>query len=138
MMRLPLRCLFSLGLALILALLGLSCGVSSSEPGHLEVRIRDHREAIGDFRELWLTISAIGIHPVGQPRTEGWIELEPSVQNLDLTQYTEGQEAIIAQTTVETGSYNAIRLAVARASGTLTEGQSVEVKVSFETVALNF
>src|SRR5262245_649539 len=79
MMRSCVRCLFSPGLPLILALFGLSCGVSSSEPGHLEVRVRDHREAIGDFRELWLTISAIAIHPIGQPRTEGWIELKPSV-----------------------------------------------------------
>src|SRR5687768_12432200 len=83
-----------LALALTLSLLGTGCGVSGSSPGRLEVRVRDHREAIDDFSELWLTFSTVSIHPAGQPRSEGWIELEPAVQRLDLTQYVEGREAV--------------------------------------------
>jgi hypothetical protein len=111
---------------------------SGSIPASLEVRVRDHREAIGDFSELWLTFSTVGIHPVGQPRSEGWIELEPTVQQLDLTQYVEGREAVIMQATVETGTYNAIRLSVDEVSGVSTNGQPVEVEVSLGAVALDF
>jgi len=126
------------GLLLLLGLIGVSCASSASDQGQLEVRVHDHREAINDFGELWLTMSTVGIHPAGQPRTEGWIELKPSVQKLDLTQYLDGQEAVIAKAPVKAGSYNAVRLVVDEATGMLLDGQSVEVKVSFETAALDF
>jgi hypothetical protein len=123
---------------MIICLLAAGCGTSSPGQGSLEVRIRDHREAIEDFRELWVTFSGIGVHPAGQPRTEGWIEFVPSVQKLDLTQYIHGREEVIAQTAVETGVYNAVRLTVDQATGALIAGQPVEVAVNFETVALDF
>ncbi|HXV42117.1 MAG TPA: DUF4382 domain-containing protein [Anaerolineae bacterium] len=102
------------------------------------MRVRDHREVIGDFSELWLTFSTMGIHPTGQPRSEGWIEFKPSVQRLDLTQYVEGREAVIAQAAPDMGVYNAVRLQVDQVSATLTNGQPVEVQVNFETAALDF
>ena len=102
------------------------------------MRVRDHREAIDDFSELWLTFSTVSIHPAGQPRSEGWIELKPAVQRLDLTQYVEGREVVIAEAVVEAGVYNAVRLTVDQATGTLTDGQPVEVEVSLGAVALDF
>jgi len=126
------------GLILIIGLFGAGCQASGSEPGILEVRLWDHREAIGDFRELRLTLSTIAIHPTGQPRTEGWIEWQPAVQELDLTQYVAGREMVISQIPIKAGPYNAVRLIVPQASGILTDGQPVEVKVNFEVVALDF
>jgi hypothetical protein len=123
---------------LIASLLATGCSVTNSGLGSLEVQVWDHREAIGDFDELWLTLSGVGIHPTGRPRTEGWLELKPSVQKLDLTRYVAGREMVIARAMVEAGSYNAIRLIVERATGTSTAGQPVDVKVSFETAALDF
>lgn len=123
---------------LLLILLGTGCGASNTGPGSLEVQVWDHREAIGDFKELRLTFSSVGIHPAGQPRTEGWLQLEPSVQELDLTQYVEGPKAIIAQATVEAGVYDAVHLTVDQASGTLIDGQQVDVEVSFDPVALDY
>jgi hypothetical protein len=125
-------------LGLITAWLGVSCGPSGSGMGKLEVQVWDHREAIADFKELRLTFSGLAIHPAGAPRTEGWLELQPAVQELDLTRYVDGQEAMIVQATVASGSYNAVRLVVDRASGLLVDGRPVEVKVSFETAALEF
>lgn len=123
---------------IIISWLGAGCGSSSSGLGSLEVRIRDHQEAIDHFNELWLTFSGLDIHPTGQPRTEGWIELEPSLRELDLTEYVEGPEAVIVQATVEAGAYNAVRLTVDQASGTLTDGQQTEVEVNLDPVALDF
>jgi hypothetical protein len=126
------------GLMLATALLGAGCTLPNTAPGTLEVRVRDHREAIRDFRELRLSLAAVAIHPAGRPRTEGWIEWPPAVRELDLTQYTTGAEAVIIQTPAEAGPYNAVRLTVTQASGTLADGQPAEVKISFETAALNF
>ena len=80
----------------------------------------------------------VGIHPAGQPRTEGWIEIKPSVQKLDLTQYLDGRDLVIVQATVKAGSYNAVRLIVDEATGTVLDGQPARVKVNFETAALDF
>lgn len=127
-----------LGLVLIVSLLGAGCTASQAGPGTLEVRVRDHREAIADFSELWLTIATVAIHPAGQPRGEGWIELQPSVQQLDLTQYVAGPEVVIVTTAVEPGAYNAIRLTLEQAKGTLVDGQPAEVAVNLGTIALDY
>ena len=119
-------------------LLMAGCGRPDPTMGNLEVRVWDHREAIGDFSELWLTFSTVAIHQAGQPRTQGWVELEPSVQKLDLTRYVNGHTAILAQVPVEIGAYNAVHLTIDQVSGTLIDGQPVEVQANFEPVALNF
>jgi hypothetical protein len=116
----------------------IGCGGSEPETGRLAVRVYDHREAIGDFDELWLTISAVAIHPADQPRPAGWLELEPNVKELDLTRYVEGEQAVILQTNVETGLYNAVRLTVDRAAGPLKNGKQAGVEVKLDPVALDF
>jgi hypothetical protein len=131
------RLTIRLGLTLLVLLLASGCQ-PGPEPGRVEIRVRDHREAIADFKELWLTFSLAGIHPAHQPRTEGWLELKPVLRELNLTEYVDGREAVIVQAMVEATSYNAVRLVIERASGTLTTGQSVAVVVGFETVAVNF
>jgi hypothetical protein len=85
-----------------------------------------------------LTISAVAIHPADQPRTSGWLELEPDLSKLDLTRYTEGEQVVILQTAVETGLYNAVRLSVDRATGSLKNGNQAEVEVKLDPVALDF
>ena len=121
----------------VLSLL-LACNGRSPNTGTLEVRLWDHREAIGDFSELWLTVSAVEIHPAGQPRTEGWITLKPAIPELDLTQYVVGSEAVMVTTAVPAGRYNAVHLTVEQAAGTLTDGQQVTVDLALEPVALDF
>lgn len=123
---------------LMAGLLMAGCGRPDPTMGNLEVQVWDHREAIGDFSELWLTISTVAIHQAGQPRTQGWVELEPSIQKLDLTQYINGRKAVLVQVPVEIGAYNAIHLTINQVSGTLIDGQLVDVKADLEPVALNF
>lgn len=123
---------------LIAGLFLANCSPASSKTGNLEVRLYDHREAIGDFSKLQLTVSAVAIHPAGQPRLEGWVELKPALRELDLTQYVEGRQATIAQAAVESGAYNAIHLTIEAVSGTLISGQQVDVAAKVEPVALNF
>jgi len=122
----------------VLSLLLLACNGRSPNTGTLEVRLWDHREAIGDFSELWFTVSAVAIHPTGQSRTGGWIVLKPSIRELDLTQHIVGSEVVVAKTAVPAGRYNAVRLTVEEAAGILTDGQQVAVDVALEPVALDF
>ena len=65
-------------------------------------------------------------------------ELALLVPELDLSQYVEGEKALIVQTAVTPGHYNAIRLTVGQVKGTLKNGQPAIVAILLEPVALDF
>ena len=59
------------------------------EQGILEVQIKDHRDAIGDFAKLIITIDKIAVSPkpgLNFWRT-GWIDLAVASEPVDLTKY---------------------------------------------------
>ncbi len=63
------------------------------EQGILEIQIKDHREAIGDFAKLDITIEKLLVSP--KPgfkfwRT-GWDELKATPGSIDLTRYAGGK-----------------------------------------------
>lgn len=107
--------------------------------GTLEVRVTDHREAIGDFKTLKVQISAVGIHEKGQPRRKGWKLFEGLKKEVDLTQYVDGSSAQILKTSIPAGSYNAARLQIDQVIGVLKKDET-ERKVPFSdsSVAVNF
>src|SRR5437773_10467023 len=63
--------------------------VAGGNQGILEVRIKDHREAIGDFAKLILNVDEVLISP--KPGLmfwqSGWKRLAVSRQSIDLTKY---------------------------------------------------
>ena len=69
----------------------LSASLASAQPrnGILEVRVKDDREAIGDFSQLDINFEMISISPkVGLYFWRmGWKDLKPSVGKIDLTKY---------------------------------------------------
>ena len=66
----------------------LATPAGGQEVGRLQVWITDHREAIGDFASLPVTIAAVAIHPAGQPRREGWLRLLVPAPVVDLVEAT--------------------------------------------------
>jgi hypothetical protein len=73
-------------------MLALSCGAGcSSRPsqGVLEVRLKDHREAIGDFAKLTVTVGDILVSPKPGLKfwQSGWKSLAVAAEAVDLTQY---------------------------------------------------
>jgi hypothetical protein len=104
----------------------------------LEVRVSDHRVAIGDFERLDIMITSVGLHPATAPRTEGWLDFEPQTSTLDLTQYLGGREATILQAPIPTGEYDAVRLTVAEGEGQLKVGGTAFVEGFSQAAALRF
>lgn len=104
----------------------------------LEVRIKDHREAIEDFRALHVTIPGLAIHHAGAARDRGWLELQPIESRIDLTRYVGDRYFVLTQQPVPAGRYDGIRLTIERAEGVLKTGERVEVTVSLSPVALIF
>ncbi len=89
-----------------------SQGIPSPSKGTLEVRLKDHREAIGDFLELEIDVDTVGIHPKGAGRNQGWVTLKTGRDKVDLTKYTDGKSALMFAGKVETGPYEAIDLRI--------------------------
>lgn len=123
---------------LILGLLLVSCSSGADSPGRIEVQITDHREAIGDFDRLDITIERIGVHPAIAARTEGWMDFEPDTAVVDLTQVLDGRTAAILEAELPTGEYDAMRLQVTSGAGDLKTGEAVTVPGFEQAVRVPF
>src|SRR5439155_6141475 len=80
--------------------------------GVLEVRVKDHREAIGDFSRVTLKLDKIAISP--KPGLKfwrtGWQDLTLSLDSIDLTKYAGKQSVTIFRGTLGAGAFDAIQL----------------------------
>jgi hypothetical protein len=114
---------------------------ASSAQGVLEVRLKDHREAIGDFSRFTLKLGTIGISSetgLAFWRT-GWRELPPSVQAVDLTRYTGKESVAVFTAVISTGSFDAIRLGIAGIEAiSKKSGRPTSVKNSLTPIKLSF
>ena len=116
---------FSIVLSLALA----GCGTPSdsnddaSPTGSLEIRLTDHREAIGDFARLDVEIDTVRLHPkrLLSLRKSDWLDLQPDVASVDLTQVTEKRTLVIWRGELPTGRFEALHLKLKGADGELKE-----------------
>jgi hypothetical protein len=85
---------------------------ASTDAGTLEVRLKDHREAIGDFSRVTLKLGAIAISPQAGLNfwKTGWRQLSPTVASIDLTRYTGKESATVFTGMVNAAAFDAIRL----------------------------
>ncbi len=130
-------------LPLTLAIFLIAAIVSGAEirRGTLEIRIKDHREAIGDFSQLTVTIDKISISP--NPGLKfwrlGWKDLSPSPTGVDLTRYIGMKSARVFYGPIEPGSFDAMHLKVKQVEGVLKNGgKSVRIKDLVGPVKLPF
>jgi hypothetical protein len=135
-------------MTLVLSLIGslllagsLAIAAVGQSQGILEVRVKDHREAIGDFSKLTLTIGEILISPKPGLKfwQSGWKRLAVADQSVDLTKYVGKDSARIFHGSVETGSFDAIHLKLREVNGVLKKGLSnAQIKNSVAPIKLPF
>ena len=123
----------SLKIAALIFTVLLSASVASAQPrnGILEVRVKDDREAIGDFSQVDLVVEMISISPKVGPFfwRVGWKDLKPSLERIDLTKYVQQAGVQARQATIFTGgfapgAFEAIHLKLKGAEGILKKDQS--------------
>jgi hypothetical protein len=113
-----------------------------SQPGGrglIEVKIKDHRDAIGDFKSVIVNVQTIRLSPkVGLKFWQlGWIALNPTVQRIELTQYAGGSSATIFQGSMESRSFEALDLKIGRVDGVLKkEGGQVPINNKLTPITL--
>lgn len=92
------------------AIVGGSCA-REALAGTLEIEVRDHRQAIGDFAKFEITIDKVLLSPKpGLFWQIGRKDLMPTVDKVDLTLYTGKRSALIFRGEVTPGTFEAIHL----------------------------
>jgi hypothetical protein len=132
-------------IAILAVFLGLlrcaSPAAAAGNQGILEVRVKDHREAIGDFSKLIVTFDEILISPKPGIKfwRSGWKTLKPALASIDLTRYTGAQSATLFRSAIDAGSYDAIHLKIKAIEATLKKtAASARLKNSVGPIKLAF
>jgi hypothetical protein len=110
--------------------------------GVLEIHIKDHRDAIGDFAKLNIVIDKISLSPKAGLKfwQTGWQDLAAGPDSIDLTRYVGKTTARIYRGTIDAGGFEAFHLKIKRMDGILKKdrrGAAIKnlvsaVKLSFE------
>ena len=110
--------------------------------GTLEVRVRDHRNAIDDFKSLDLTFGKLRLAPNPRLRSSdpGWLELVPQLDRIDLTRYKDGTSAAtVYRGTLPPQRFAAVDLQVTGIHGILQKtGTPDQVKNAVRPIRLEF
>jgi hypothetical protein len=133
------RILFAVLLALACCVPGTSRAAETQ--GILEIQIKDHRDAIGDFAKLNIVIDKILISPKAGLKIwqTGWKELTASAETVDLTKYVGKPTARVFRSRVDAGSFDAFHLKLKSIDGVLKKNQkSAPVKNTLGPVKLAF
>jgi uncharacterized protein DUF4382 len=115
--------------------------IGAERQGLLQVRIKDHREAIGDFSKVILNIAEIliSVKPGLKFWQTRWQSLNPNTRAVDLSQYVAGKSAAIFQGSLEPASFDAIHLKLKDIQATLKSGQrSTPIKNLLGPVKMGF
>ena len=111
------------------------------ESGVLEIHIKDHRDAIGDFAKLTVVIDRISLSPKAGLKfwQTGWQDLATGTEAIDLTKYVGKTSARISRRTIAAGAFEAFHLKIKRIDGVLKQDQrAVSVKNVVGAVKLPF
>ena len=95
------------------------------EQGVLEIQIKDHRDAIGDFDKLVITIDKISISP--KPGLKfwqtGWKDLAITSEPVDLTKYVGKKTARVFRAPIDAGAFDGFHLKIKNTAGVLKKAQ---------------
>jgi hypothetical protein len=129
--------LHALGILAIAA----TADAAQNDQGQLEIRLKDHREAIGDFSRVTLKLDKVSISskPGFKFWQAGWQDLTPAVATVDLTKYVGKQTITIFKGPLATGSFDAFHLKLAGVEGILKKNKKpAQIKNTVGAIKLPF
>ncbi len=116
--------------------------VMAQARGTLEVRVKDHRDAIDDFRSVDLLLGKLRLAPHARLRSSdpGWLELAPQMESMDLTRYKDGKAAAtVYRGALAPGGFAAVDLQLAEIRGILAKtGAPGPIKNAVKPIRLGF
>jgi len=112
-----------------------------SGTGILEVRIKDHEEAIGYFSKVNIAVETVRLSPKVGFRfwRLDWLKLNPNLDQLDLTQFVNNSGVTIFKGEIDSGNFEAVDLKIRNVQGILRQGsKEVAIDNKVKPVALSF
>jgi len=112
--------------AFLLAVNFIAAGFAAQrQSGVLEIRIRDHRDAIGDFARLNIVIDKISLSPKAGIKfwQTGWKDFPANPDTIDLTKYVGKTSARVYRGTIDAGAFEAFHLKIKRIDAILKKDQ---------------
>jgi len=130
-----------IALATALCMIAAPAMAAGRDQGLLEIRIKDHREAIGDFAQFDINIDKISVSP--KPGMmfwqTGWKDLTPSRATVDLTRHIGTNTARVFHAAVAAGAFDAFHLKLKSINAVLKKNRrAASVKNSLGPVKLSF
>jgi hypothetical protein len=102
--------------------------ISSPNPnGNFAFLISDDVNAIGDFENVTITISEVGLF--NSDNSGQWVKFTPEIREVDLTQVQGEKTREIWRGDVPEGKYSKVFIYVTDVRGTLKTGETVEIKL---------
>jgi hypothetical protein len=111
------------------------------EDGVLEIHIKDHRDAIGDFARLNIVIDKISLSPKAGLKfwKTGWKDFAANPDTIDLTKYVGKNRVRVYRGTLDAGSFEAFHLKIKHMDGILKKDQHrTSIKNLISAVKLPF
>ena len=116
--------------------------VQAQARGTLEVRVKDHRDAIDDFRGVDLLLGKLRLAPDARLRSSdpGWLELTPQLDRMDLTRYKDGKAAAtVYRGVLAPRRFTAVDIQVTEIRGILAKtGAPGRIKNAVKPIRLGF
>lgn len=121
----------------VVLMLGLSPEAEGQKTGQVEVRVTDHRAGIGDFTVFRVELAEVSLHPRGQPRGQGWVEVIRHAAAVDIVPLKDGRWAMVGQGSVAAARYDAVRVRFGAIRGVLRHGGLAEALPFGSTIAVD-
>jgi hypothetical protein len=108
---------------------------STESASTMNFYVSDEENAMGDFAHLNVTISKVGLKRAGDDAN--WTTYDVDNRTVDLTRLKGANATRLDTFAVENGSYETVFVHVSEVNGTLTNGESVNVKLPSEKLQLH-
>ncbi len=119
---------------MVLLLLLTACAPRVTVGREVGIRVADGSDHRADLDRVIVTLHDAAFHPAGQPRDEGWVELELTTPTFELgAGGRDGQ--LVARGKLPPGMYDRVRVEVADVVGE-RQGQRVAVRNIVEPIYL--
>jgi hypothetical protein len=110
---------------------------TSAATATIEIRLTDHREAIGDFASVALALTEVTVHEAAAPAREGWRALPLAQPQVEVTKLTDGRAVTVARGEVPGTRYDGVRLTGQVTAARLKDGRVVAVTAALRAVRID-
>ncbi|WP_435196505.1 DUF4382 domain-containing protein [Natronomonas sp. EA1] len=107
-------------------------GAAANGQASMNFYVSDEKNAIDDFAHLNVTVTEIGVH--GE---DGWREYAVDNGTVDLTTLKGNNATLLSEVNISEGSYDKVFVYVSDVDGTLTNGETTDVKLPSSKLQIN-